>query len=175
MTTENAAIRDIPGFPGYRVTPKGVVYSNRSGRWRPIKPYLYKGGLGLKVALRYGGETFRPMLARVVLETFVGPAPFGMICIHKNGDPVDCRLGNLRWGRRREVVRRTRRGESHPKAKFTTETVADIRAAHRGGARCSDLARKYGVSRMAVAYIVSRATWKHVADAPSSAASESRP
>lgn len=172
---EAVAIRDIPGFPGYRVTPDGVVYSSRSGRWRTIKPYFYNGGLGVKIALRLGGETFRPMLARVVLQTFEGPAPLGMVCIHKNGDPADCRLENLRWGRRREVGRRVRRGESHPRAKFDSATVAAIREAHRGGARCSTLARKYGVSRMAVAYAVSRATWKHVPDAAALDALESQP
>jgi hypothetical protein len=34
---------------------------------------------------------------RVILETFIGPCPPGLMCCHGNGDPRDNRLVNLRW------------------------------------------------------------------------------
>lgn len=162
--TGSDAARAIPDFPDYRATPRGGIFSSKSGRWRPIKPYYYKNGCGLKVALRRNGATCRPMLARVILETFTGPAPAGMVCVHKNGDSSDCRLENLRWGHRSETIRKPCRGELHPRARLGVSQVSAIREAYHNGAICSALARQYGVSSMAISCIVTKMTWKHVPD-----------
>lgn len=172
MTTDSQSpatppgCRDLPDFPGYRITTRGVVYSSRSGRWRPLKPLPDREGHGLKIVLRCGYNPpviCRPMLARLVLETFTGPAPRGMVCMHKNDDPTDCRLDNLRWGTRYEALRRARRAKQGlfiPR--FQDADIQAIRAAHHAGVGMIAQAKKYGVSRMAISYIVHHKNWKHL-------------
>jgi hypothetical protein len=44
----------------------------------------------------------RVSVARLVLETFVGPRPYGMFALHANDVATEDNLINLRWGTRRE-------------------------------------------------------------------------
>lgn len=85
--------------PGYRIDSNGIVQSNRSGRWRNLRPRPQaKGHLSVDVGhrdMRYVG--------RLVLEAFVGPAPRGWVCGWRDGNLANCRLSNLRWRSRREA------------------------------------------------------------------------
>jgi len=51
----------------------------------------------LQVRLKVGEikKTFR--VHRLVLEAFVGPCPHGCEACHRNNDPSDNRIENLRW------------------------------------------------------------------------------
>lgn len=58
------------------------------------------------------------LLHRMVLEAFVGPCPEGMECLHKNDNPEDNRLVNLRWGTRSEnQLDRVKNGGHHNASK----------------------------------------------------------
>ena len=85
-----------PGFPDYHVTENGKVWSSkRRGQWlRPATADRGRKVYGLFTTK--GLQTF--FAARLVLETYVGPRPPGLICCHKNGDRTDDRLENLYWG-----------------------------------------------------------------------------
>lgn len=55
------------------------------------------------------------------------------------------------------------RGADNPKSKLTAEQVAEIRERHLvGGETQTALAEEFGVSQVAVHYIVHRRSWKHV-------------
>jgi hypothetical protein len=54
-------------------------------------------------------------------------------------------------------------GEQHPDAKLNESQVRDIRARRAAGASGYSLAKAFGVSEQAIAAIVKRKTWKHVA------------
>lgn len=44
------------------------------------------------------GKVKREYVHRLVLQEFVGPAQKGMECLHKDGNPKNNHLENLRWG-----------------------------------------------------------------------------
>lgn len=50
------------------------------------------------LSLAKNGVTTRWYLHELVLLSFVGPRPTGMVIRHLNGDPGDCRLENLAYG-----------------------------------------------------------------------------
>lgn len=110
--------RPIPGFNGHyeasdlgRVRSTDRIIAFRGGGQRLLR------GKPLRAAMdRYGYEHVviyrdkRPISAKVhrlVLETFVGPRPDGMECCHKDGDPANNTLRNLRWGSHSSNVRDT--------------------------------------------------------------------
>lgn len=61
---------------------------SRAGKWRP------------GVNLIGNGRNVRVAIHPLVLESFEGSRPVGMLCLHWNDDPFDNRLANLRWGTR---------------------------------------------------------------------------
>jgi len=102
--------RDIPGVPDYKAGTDGSIWSTRqTGFVRKINPgaawrrlSVYRRPYGA----RYCVVCFRPepngklvcrYVHRLILETFVGPCPPGMLACHGDGDTSNNRLDNLRW------------------------------------------------------------------------------
>lgn len=97
--------RAVPGREGeYEVSSEGRVRSldrqvhitngrSRFSHGRVLRASLRKGYL----RVRLGKGKDHPV-HRLVMETFVGPRPDGMVILHGNGDPLDNRLANLRYG-----------------------------------------------------------------------------
>lgn len=56
------------------------------------------------VMLNARGECYSHKVARLVLETFVGPCPDGMECRHLDGNKLNDDLENLCWGTRYENI-----------------------------------------------------------------------
>lgn len=162
-TSEIPEIVQMPGLPGYRVSPLGEVYSVQSGRWQQIRARHRANSSGLQITLRSGGQIVRRTLGRVVLEAYSGPCPGDYVCVHINGDHEDCRLENLRWGRRSETIRNRRRGESHPQSKITAADVVAMRADYARGATVAELAKRFGLSYAGTRGVVRCETWRHVA------------
>lgn len=101
--------KEIDGFDGkYSVSDLGRVRSNdrivhsTSGQIYGVKGKILKcspGNHGYRVAsLWKDGKHHRQLVHRLVLEAFVGECPDGMECCHNNGNPLDNRVENLRWG-----------------------------------------------------------------------------
>lgn len=119
----------VTGFEGfYSVSNLGRVRSEARvvpGRWGPkrvrerilvLTPRNKVGHLG--VALHREGEQVSAWVHRLVLVTFEGPPPKGMECLHRDGDPTNNRLDNLRWGYRSENVQDAlRHGRNHNASK----------------------------------------------------------
>jgi len=111
--------RKIPGYPGYKISDDGVVYSiprkvgaklMRSGQQsrrvisgRPLT--LTKRPCGTTAAnLWHGGECQQVPIRRLMLLAFVGPQPFGMDAVNIDGDVTNNSLDNLRWEYRRRAA-----------------------------------------------------------------------
>lgn len=166
--------KPIPGFPGYRVTTNGEVWSvprkdSRGYNWpgRRLKPLL-RGGYP-QVHLRDSGKNRRVSIHILVLETFVGPCPSGQECRHLDGVRAHNWLKNLCWGTRAEnMVDRTEhgktyQGEQHSQAKLTEQQVRQIIYTYRTGLFSqAELARQYGVSQTAIWRIRTKRSWKHI-------------
>lgn len=66
-----------------------------------LKPYLHKGRGSeyMRATFRANGRQVRKFVHVIVCEAWNGPAPIAqpLVC-HNNGDPMDNRADNLRWG-----------------------------------------------------------------------------
>lgn len=94
---------DFLGQPQYRVGSDGSVWCLRGGEWRQKQvshAKVAKAAHGKRVAvvgLYKAGKQVTYVMARVVLETFVGPCPPGAQACYKDGDRTNVRLDNLCW------------------------------------------------------------------------------
>lgn len=88
-------------------------------------------------------------VARLVLETFVGPCPLGMEALHWDDDKSNNHLSNLRWGTRSQNMEdRVRNGRHHyasrdycDKGHLFDEENTLIR--ENGGRRCKACRKEY--------------------------------
>lgn len=88
--------REVPGFPGYRVSDDGQV----SGPRGPLKVRVEQGYC--RVWMYRDGKRVPRQVHHLVLEAFVGPRPDGLEARHMNGNGTDNRVSNLSWGTRSE-------------------------------------------------------------------------
>ena len=166
-------IRPIKGYPAYRVSRDGEVQScwsrtvekTLTETWHPLKPVLRRGYR--TVNLSDGTRKRQRYIHRLVLETFVGPAPEGMVCRHLDGDRTNNTLGNLTWGtfaqNEHDKIRHgTKLVGEQINAKLTEAEVMEIRRLRVEGMTFSGLADAYGVSRHNVKAIVYRRSWRHL-------------
>jgi hypothetical protein len=156
--------KDIPGYEMcYQVSNQGRVRSldriiTQMSRWGALYTKFIRG-----VDLRPGrmpaghmsvslGKNNSQCVHKLVLLTFVGSAPEGHECLHKNGDPSDNRLENLRWGTRSENVRdKTLHGQNKLKLSDVIAIKAALKNYRRGLQR--ELALQYGVTEGTISAI----------------------
>jgi hypothetical protein len=139
------------------------VYKTLTDTWLPLKPV--RRGRYSTVNLSDGVKKVARYVHRLVLETFVGPCPTGLVCCHDDGDPTNNRVENLRWdtyqANEEDKLRHgTRRTGSMANAKLTEQEVRDIRRSRSEGTAIRRLATTYGVSARNIAAIVYRRSWK---------------
>ena len=100
--------KEIPGWQGYyevsshgRVRSVGRVVQRSNGIPQTIHAKVLKPGLtrGYPHLNLYRNNKWYPYYVHtLVLLAFVGERPAGMECLHKDGNPNNNRLDNLRWG-----------------------------------------------------------------------------
>ena len=109
-------IRAVAGYPGYFASSLGLIYTEHRGPRRPMKPDVGEQGhsrvqLHREGAARYGD---RHLVHRLILETFVGPAPSpdsqGRHC---DGNAKNNALHNLTWGTQEDNWTDAKRHGSH--------------------------------------------------------------
>lgn len=109
----------VPGYPGYEISEDGQVRSvDRTVRGRGGHPKRLKGKLLSQALVGGSGPTGRyyacvlyrdgkrrqVTVHNLVLETFVGPRPEGLVGCHRDDDPANNRLENLYWGTQKQNV-----------------------------------------------------------------------
>lgn len=164
----------LPDAHGYEVSTLGRVRSYWKNRWGiRRKPHILTGGVCNKgymcVKIKYPDKTRTVTIYKLVLLTFVGPAPKGMECCHGNGINTDDRLCNIRWdtpsnNQKDKLKHGThRQGEKINFAKLTEDQVREIKSNPRGtGVTLKQYAKKYNVNWMTIWDIENGRTWKHV-------------
>lgn len=119
----------------------------------------------LTVNLYRNGKAVGKPVHRLVLETFVGPAPEGLIGCHNDGNPGNPHLDNLRWDTHASnthdmVAHGTKRiGSQCGHAKLTESDVIEIVAQMDSGAKIVDLANQHGVTPTAIFNIRTGRAW----------------
>lgn len=167
-------MKQIPNYPGYKITKDGRVWSDKTQRW--LKPWIDLGGYPM-VSLRKGGKTFNRYIHRLALKTFVGPCPQEMECCHGDGNRLNCNLNNLRWGtkseNRKDAIKHgthknpVNPGEANPRAILSDQDVRIIIYIYRTGIMImAEIAKLYGVSSSAISMITNKRNWKHLWMAP---------
>jgi hypothetical protein len=168
----------VPGYEGfYEVSDLGQVRSLprivlQASRWRtPIERFF--PGIALRPGIASNGyptvslcgQTF--CVHDLVLTSFVGSRPVGMVARHLDGVRTRSTLANLVWGTPVENADDSARhgtkviGESHSTAKLTDTAAREIRRL-KGVVPQSALAERFGVSPAAVQAVHDGRTWKHV-------------
>ena len=174
---------DVPGFPGYRVGDDGSVWSCRKqGRypamladWHQLKPRPVRHGyLGVSLYRTKNGKrvSITWCVHVMVLVGFVGPCPPGLECLHKDGDKLNNRLSNLRWGTHVENSEDARRhgtlllGESCNRAKLTAQEVLLAVEARKAGESRVSVGARLGVSGQMIWCIDTGRAWNHITGLP---------
>jgi hypothetical protein len=163
-----------PGI-AYRVGDDGSVWTclqrAKTGKnrweetsvWRRMSPNKHVKGYRAIALTRINGRKPR-RVHHLVLEAFVGPCPEGMEGCHKNGNPADNRLENLRWdthhGNMKDAIDQGR--IRSPMTKLTEDDVRNIRRRLATGERQKPIAIDYGVCVSTVGEIKCGRLWKHV-------------
>lgn len=107
----------VPGYgENYEVSDLGGICNARTSR--VLKPSLDSYGYHI-VTLRYSGRRRTFKIHRLVLLAFVGDPPPGSVTCHNNGDRVDNRLENLRYGTVTDNNRDTVRHGTHVSTRKT--------------------------------------------------------
>jgi hypothetical protein len=156
----------IPGYSKYAASYDGVLWSchGKFGTWHrmnlfrdPVKGYLY-------VFMRKDDEprSKHRDVHTLILEAFIGPRPPGMQCCHKDGNPLNNRLDNLRWDTPSSNSRDTVRHGRCNFVKLTPSDVKSIRYLLATKAKRKRIAHMFGVSLACIKGIATGRNWKHV-------------
>jgi len=156
----------IPNHPGYYADFDGNIYSARRRKLTRLTPKIEANGY-LHVLLYDGqGGRVQRYVHQLMLETFVGPRPTGMLACH-SPDPrkSNNRADNLAWQTRAEnaadAVRDGTLGDG--RKKLDPAKVRTIRQMSAQGVSNAEIGRQMGVGPDTVRMVVRRETWKFVA------------
>jgi hypothetical protein len=163
-----ADAREVPGFPSYRVSRDGSLWSShirgsrgaRRGPWSELPSVIRKGNLYVETFLCDGGKKRKFRRHELVLLVFVGPRPVGKEARHLNDFKGDNRLDNLCWGTKRENHEDRRRngilvcGALVPNFKSTPEVERKILRLRKRGLSCYRIAEHVPLSFGRVAAVI---------------------
>jgi hypothetical protein len=128
--------RDIPGLHGYKADEHGAIWSAQHN-WRGYGPQIMatstcKDGY-LTVRLTTKGKRKKYRVHRLVCMAFNGLPESGQVVRHLNGDKIDNRPGNLKWGTHKEneadAVRMGEKatGERNGAVKYSERVAAGVK------------------------------------------------
>lgn len=163
--------RPIPGWPEYMACTNGEIISLRSLKGKT--PVYKTQSIGIKgyykvVSLQKDGRQFVRTVHKLLLETFVGPAPEGHVCRHIDGDSHNNSLTNLTWGTQAENCQDTVShgmstfGERSGRSKLRENDVRHIISELESGRTATSLANEMGLSTSHVCKIAKGKTWGHL-------------
>lgn len=151
------SMRLVPGFgTRYYVTDEGRVFSVNKNVW--LKPRITDEGYVLYAL--FNGKRYEGHFAhRLVLRAFEREPYEGEEGCHRDNDPSNNKLSNLKWGTKSENQKQRlefgtdMRGEKHPRCKLSDNQVAEVKMRlslkHKGKIIAADL----GVSPSLVSLI----------------------
>lgn len=164
------------------VTAEGYAVGNDGSLWSYLYPHNSLKKIWKKVGSKFKSkknlyptigillENNRRLTTPIhvlVLTTFVGPCPEGLVCRHLDGNGFNNRLDNICWGTQQDNIEDKRRhgtlacGSKHKSSKLSEDDSIAIRVAVDSGATQASQAEKYRVVQSVISKIVNGKTWKH--------------
>jgi hypothetical protein len=165
--------KPIPSFPGYEVSEFGdvkrVVRVRGGPAGRVLKPFIRADGYPMYM-LRVDGRTVHRKAHQLVVEAFIGPAPFPKSEVRHWPDPTKSNnhYTNLRWGTSRDnkqdaIAHGTfPMGERHRNARLTERDVMAIRARYAAGETQRAIGADYDMRQNNISRIVNGVRWARV-------------
>ncbi len=158
-------------YPNYFVDESGNVWSTTP--WRGQKSRVMKSRVGktgyLEIRLRLAHGFKKVRVHRIVCAAFHGPRPNPKAVVrHLNGNRVDNRAINLRWGtpkenaEDREFHGRTFRGSKNHFAKLAEKDIPEVRRLRALGLTYSAISMRFGVSLYSIYRVIKGISWTHV-------------
>ena len=92
--------RNIPSFPGYKVSDSGQVMGHRGIMAMPVDESGY-----YRLALYRDGKRINCRVHSLVADALLGERPSGMVIRHLDGNHLNNFPANLQWGTQSENVR----------------------------------------------------------------------
>lgn len=99
---------NIPGFWGYYVSPKGIIWTirSRNGRgkakfWRKVNPTISHKGR-LQVQLRKNGKVYKYQVSQLVAIAHIPNPENKPLVMHLDNNPQNNHFSNLKWGTQSE-------------------------------------------------------------------------
>jgi len=160
--------RPIINYEGlYEVSNYGKIKSFKYGKERILKSKRNKSG-HLTIALHKNSTPHYFYIHRLVLETFIGPCPKGMESCHNDGNPSNNFIDNLRYdtksNNQRDRIKHgtDQKGSNNNHSILTEEKVMGIKRDLTSGLSYTKIAKKYSVSKSAIAHINKGRSWEHI-------------
>lgn len=165
--------KPVLGFEGfYKVSQEGQIRSiarqhPKIKRWMGggiVKPILGSRGYFV-INLTKTGVRKQVFLHKIVLEAFIGLRPIGYEACHNDGNPLNCKIENLRWDTKSNNHQDKKKhgtwqvGEKANNVKLTNLIVLEIRSKKL---TASQAVKEYGLSLTNAKRIVNFQTWKHL-------------
>lgn len=166
--------KPIIEFPGYDISNLGRARSwltiGKKLRTVPLilKQHIVSSDKRLRITPRKDKKTFHKSIHILVLETFIGKRPKGLLGCHSDDNCWNNRLWNLKWATSKtnyadqEQNNKILKGEQHGMSRLTETQIIDIRNRYANGEKASKLAKEFGVLRTHITDIKSGRVWKHV-------------
>lgn len=181
-------VREHPEFDYYAASKDGRIFTKpclrlrglpksgprpRANYWREVSTFVVQPKHTppyRKCRITQGGETRLVLVHRFILECWEGVQPQEVVTRHLNGDSLDNRLCNLKYGTIRENVQDTFKhsgnyaeGEKNGRASLTEDDVRNIRKRFDLGERVAEIQRDYPyVTKTTIDYAAKRKTWPHI-------------
>lgn len=164
--SDQGEIRNVPmplqitrnGSTYIRHTTGKVLTKHRKRRKATAPEYEF-------VYLRVQGKSKRRAVHALVLEAFVGPRKGHQQCRHLDGNSLNNRLDNLRWGtpaeNRADIRRhgRTAEGERNGNTALRYEDVIAMRVMHSRGMSTYQLSEWFDVDPSTIGKIIRGDSW----------------
>jgi hypothetical protein len=97
--------RQVDVAPEYEVSNLGRVLSRKRGAPYILHPAVSSSGhLGVRLFVKDQERAISKSVHALVANAFIGPRPTGMEVCHRDGNPANNELANLRYGTRSENV-----------------------------------------------------------------------
>ncbi len=170
--------REIPWAPEYYVHPDGFIKSvkittrkrerTKITKEKILSMFTICGYLSVNLVEAKSGLRKSARVHCLVAEMFLGPRPEGYHAMHLNGEKIDARLVNIKYGTPSENEKmkvlhgKSLQGERHHQSKLKNGDIPEIRNRLGLGESGTSIAKSYGVDPSTICAINRGRTWLSV-------------